>query len=197
MGRKKKDPNEKPLPWERQPGEGPMAYKCFCAYRDSGAEGKRRSLTRTAQSLTKSDGTPYSDGTLKEWSRKHNWQERVALWDEEMDRQIREELVKGIATMRKNHADIAKQMLIKALKALDKIPAEELDAQDISRMVDTASKLERISRGEATERTEGKHTIAGDVRTESVLEVQNIDLSGLTDGELEKLDELVGKLAAE
>lgn len=194
MGRKTNEPSKL---WERQPGEGPQAFKAFAAYRDSGIGGQRRSLTKTAQSLKKSDGTPYSDGTLKQWSWKHNWQERVDAFDEYMDKQMQDELRKGRAAMLKNHVDIAQAMLVKALKGLQKIPPEELTAQDIARMVDIAAKLERISRGEATERTEGKQTIAGDVRTEAVLEMQNIDLSVLTNGELDQLGELVGKLATE
>ena len=62
-------------------------------------------------------------------------------------------------------------------------------------MVDIASKLERLSRGEATERTEGKRTIAGTVQAN--LKMPEIDFSGLTDSELEQLDEFIYKLAAE
>lgn len=195
MGKKKTaDPPEL---WERQPGEGPQAFKAFAAYRDSGINGQRRSLQKTAENLTKRDGTPYSPGTLKEWSRQHQWQMRVDAYDQEMDRLMQEELRKGRAAMLKNHVGIAQAMLTKALKALQRIPVDELTAQDVARMVDIASKLERISRGEATERTEGKQTIAGDVRTEAVFEMQNLDLSVLTNGELEQLGELVGKLAGD
>lgn len=180
-----------PEPWERQDGEGPQAFRCFCAYRDSGANGAKRSLTKTAQSLTKRDGSPYSPGTLKQWSRQFNWQERVTAWDEEMDRQTREELAKGITSMRKNHADIARAMLAKALKAMQGLPAEEMTPADIVRMVDIASKLERMSRGEATERIEGKQTIAGEVS------LSQIDLSKITKEELAALDEIVGKISTE
>ncbi len=196
MGKKNRAaPQQPPKPWERQEGEGPQAFRAFAAYRDSGTGGAKRSLTKTAQSLTKSDGSPYSDGTLKQWSRKWNWQERVAAWDDEMDRQTREELAKGITGMMKNHVGIAQAMLTKALKALQRIPEDELTAQDITRMVDIASKLERLSRGEATERTEGKRTIAGTVQAN--LKMPEIDFSGLTDSELEQLDEFIDKLAAE
>lgn len=188
---------EPPEPWERQPGEGPQAFKAFASYRDSGSDGKRRSLRKTAQTLTKRDGTHYSEGTLKDWSRKHHWQMRVDAYDQEMDRQMQEELRRGRAAMLKNHVGIAQAMMTKALQALQRIPADELTAQDIARIVDTAAKLERISRGEATERTEGKQTIAGEVRTEAVLEMQNLDLSVLTNGELDQLGEIVRKLAAD
>ena len=183
--------------WERQPGEGPQAFNAFAAYRDSGIDGKRRSLQKTAESLTKRDGSNYSVGTLKEWSRKHNWQMRVDAFDQEMDRQVQEELIKGKTAMLKNHIGIAKAMLTKALKGLQRMPDDELTPQDVARFVDTGSKLERISRGETTERTDGKQTIAGDVRTDTVLQLQNFDFSGLTDEELEQLGKLVTKLASD
>lgn len=197
MAKIKQLPNEDLKPWERQPNEGPQAYNVFCAYRDSGVNGAKRSLQKTAESTLKKDGTPYKYSTLRGWSRKYNWQARCNAFDDEMDRQAREELIKGITSMRKNHVGIAQAMLTKALKALQRIPEDELTPQDIARMVDIAAKLERISRGEATERTEGTHKVAGDVHTKAVLEVDRIDLTGLTDEELSELDEITSKLAAE
>jgi len=157
----------------------------------------KRSLTKLLQKHLKSDGTPYSINTIKKWNQRWNWKIRADAWDDEQDRLVREDLTKGIVQMRKRHSDIAQSMLVKALKGLSKIPDDELTMSDITKIVDIASKLERISRGEPTEKTEGKHTIAGDVRTESVVELQNIDLSGLTNRDLEKLDELINKLAPE
>lgn len=177
-----------PNPWDRQPGEGPQAFRAFAAYRDSGAGGAKRSLQKTAESLTKSNGEPYSVGTLKEWSRKWGWQARVDAWDDEQDREVQRELVKGIASMRKNHVGIAKAMLSKSLQALQRIPVDELAPSDIARLVDVAAKLERISRGEVTERTEGTQTIAGEVA------LHQIDLSNVTDEELAALDEIAGKI---
>ena len=169
-------------PWDRQPGEGPQAFRAFAAYRDSGANGAKRSLQKTAESLTKSNGEPYSVGTLKDWSRKWSWQARVDAWDDEQDREIQRELVKGIAQMRKNHVGTAKAMLEKALLALRRIPVDEMTPTDVARLVDVAAKLERISRGEVTERTEGTQTIAGEVS------LHQIDLSKVTDEELAALD---------
>ena len=161
-------------PWDRQPGEGPQAFRAFAAYRDSGANGAKRSLQKTAESLTKSNGEPYSVGTLKDWSRKWSWQARVDAWDDEQDREIQRELVKGIAQL-----------------ALRRIPVDEMTPTDVARLVDVAAKLERISRGEVTERTEGTQTIAGEVS------LHQIDLSKVTDEELAALDEITGKIFTE
>lgn len=178
-------------PWDRQPGEGPQAFRAFAAYRDSGADGSKRSLQKTAQSLTKSNGEPYSVGTLKDWSRKWRWQARVDAWDDELDRLTRRELEKGITGMRKNHVSIAKAMLVKSLQALQKIPADEMTPRDVAAMVDVAAKLERISRGEVTERTEGRQTITGEVA------LQQINLSKVSDEELVLLDEITEKIFTE
>ena len=194
---KKKNYEPPSEPWERQPNEQQQAFKAFCAYRDLGAGGAKRSLSKLLQKHTKEDGTPYSINSFKKWCFQYHWKERAGAWDDEQDRQIREELTKGVMTMRKKHADIANAMLAKALRAMNKIPESELTVSDITKIVDTTSKLERINREEPTKKTEGRYIVTGDVRTESVVELQNIDLSGLTNGDLEKLDELVSKLAPE
>lgn len=186
-----------PEPWERQPGEGPQAFACFAAYRDSGAGGRRRSIKTTAESLTKRDGRPYSYGTLRYWSQKYGWKARADAFDREMDREAQDELRRGRTAMLKSHVGIARAMLAKASRALEGIPDAEITAQDVARLVDTASKLERISRGEATERTEGRQELAGGLRAEASLSVGAPDLSRLSDGELESLGEILGKLAGD
>lgn len=135
-----------PAPWERQPEETPKAYAAFCEYRDMGAE---RSLDKVATKLNK------SSTLIARWSSKYKWVERVAAWDDEQERIARiaaqKENIQAIKDMRKRHATLATSMLIKAAKALGRIPEDEIKAGDISRMVDIASKLERISRGDVGE----------------------------------------------
>ena len=127
-------------PWERQkPEETVKQFEAFCLYRDMG---KTRTLQKVADELSK------SGALIRRWSAKNNWLERVALWEDEQDRLIRIELTKDIGAMRKRHADIAKAMLMKAARALQKLPDDEIKASDISRMVEIASKLERLSKGD-------------------------------------------------
>lgn len=130
-------------PWERQPDETPKPYEAFCAYRDMGSE---RSLAKVGEKLGK------SAALMERWSAKYGWVNRAALWDDEQERIEREiaqkEQVKEIRSMRKRHADLAKAMLIKSAKALARIPDDEIKPADVSRMVDVASRLERISRGD-------------------------------------------------
>lgn len=128
--------------WERQQGETSKAYEAFCVYRDMGAD---RSLRKVVQQLNK------NLTTIAEWSTKYEWVKRVAAWDAEQDRIARKAQVDEIKKMRTRHAKLAEAMLIKAAKALQRIPDDEIKAVDVSRMVETASKLERISRGDVGE----------------------------------------------
>lgn len=132
-----------PKPWERQEGEGPKPFEAFCVYRDMGIE---RSLAKVGTQLGK------STALMERWSAKYDWVKRAAAWDDEQERLEREakekQRLKDIAKMRERHAGIAVSMLLKAATALQTIPPEDIKAQDISRMVDVASKLERISRGD-------------------------------------------------
>lgn len=141
-----------PKPWERQPDETTKPFEAFCAYRDMG---RGRSLRAVAEKLGK------SEQLMSRWSAKNKWVERASQWDDEQERIEREiaqkEQAKAIREMRKRHADIANAMLLKAAKALKAIPDDEVRAGDISRMVDVAAKLERISRGDVGEVVEERN----------------------------------------
>ena len=126
-------------PWEPVENESAKNYEAFCIYRDLGTQ---RSLSKVAKKLKK------SETLMGRWSGLYNWVERAAAWDAEQDRIARQKQIEDIKKMRKKHADLAVDMLVKAAKALKVIPEDEIKASDISRMVETASKLERISRGD-------------------------------------------------
>lgn len=135
-----------PQPWERRESESTKAYEAFCIYRDMGPD---RSLAKVAEKLSK------SEQLMKRWSYTYGWVERAAKWDDEKDRIEREaaqkEQAKAIRDMRTRHAKLAEAMLMKAARGLARIPDDEIKPGDISRMVDVASKLERISRGDVGE----------------------------------------------
>ncbi len=131
-----------PEPWERQKGETSRAYEAFTIYRDLGPD---RSQAKTSRKLGK------NSRTIADWSKKYEWVKRAAAWDAEQDRIARQSQIDEIRKMRKRHADLATAMLVKAAKALKRIPEDEVKASDLSRLVETASKLERISRGDVGE----------------------------------------------
>jgi hypothetical protein len=104
--------------------------------------GADRSINKTARKLSK------NRTTIAEWSARNDWVKRVAAWDAEQDRLARQAQAEDIRKMRKRHADLASAMLVKAARALQRIPEDEIKAGDVTRMVETAAKLERISRGD-------------------------------------------------
>lgn len=135
-----------PLPWERRENESTKAYEAFCIYRDMGRE---RSLAKVSEKQQK------SGSLIGRWSRENDWVNRAAKWDDEQERIEREiaqkEQAKAIRDMRARHAKLAEAMLMKAARGLARIPDDEIKPVDVSRMVDIASKLERISRGDVGE----------------------------------------------
>lgn len=129
-------------PWERQEKESDKAFEAFVKYRDMGLD---RSTTKVAKELAK------SEQLIRRWSATYDWVKRAAAWDNEVDKDVQKAQRQEITEMRKRHATLASAMLVKAAKALQAIPEDEIKASDISRMVDVASKLERVSRGDVGE----------------------------------------------
>lgn len=167
-------------PWKRQKGESQEAFEAFQMYRDSE---RKIGANKVAAELGK------STTLVERWCTCNRWVERREAFMDYQDDLTLKELEKGIAKMRKSHTAIANQMLVKALKGLEKLPAEELDANDITKLVDVAAKLERLSRGESTERTENKTEVSGEVS------MTMADLGRLSTEELERLGEIADKLA--
>lgn len=131
-----------PEPWERQFNESPQAFEAFAQYRDMGAS---RSLAKVSRVVCK------SKALMERWSTEHDWVKRVAAWDAEKDRVARETQIKDIIDMRQRHAAIAKKMMDTADNALNNINPNEVSTNEIARLVEIASKLERISRGDVGE----------------------------------------------
>lgn len=129
-------------PWEMMEDERPKPFEAFCIYRDMGLD---RTIAKVAKQLSKS----YQ--LMSRWASQYNWGERVAAWDREQDRVARESQLSEIAKMRNRHAKLATDMLAKAAAALEKLPPDEVKASDVSRMVEVASKLERLARGDVGE----------------------------------------------
>lgn len=134
-----------PEPWERQEDESDEAFEAFCTYRDMGIE---RSLRAVAEKLNK------SSQLMGRWSAKYSWVDRAKAWQDEQDRILRIEQIKDIKKMRQRHADLAVEMLAKALEGIQHLTAEELNAVSISRLVEVASRLEQKSRGDTTDAVE-------------------------------------------
>lgn len=192
--------------WDRLPGESATQYDRFCRYRDmryTGADGRKLDGIQSPFRKRNLRGLAEEMGikrymTLGDASTKYNWVERCEAYDIEIERQNREQQEQAILKMRKDHADLAAQMVRKAAKRLLTIPEEELSAADIVRLVDVGVKIERLSRGESTENKQ----ISGEATMNhkgavTVKATNELNLSELSDEELSQLEGLLDKLHPE
>jgi hypothetical protein len=124
-------------PWERQSGESGQAYEAFATYRDMG---KSRTVSAVVKRLGK------SRSLLDRWKARWNWEERVAAYDNDLERKAKEEAVKDRKTMLNRHIKIAMQVQKKAIEALDKLNPDQMTAKDIKEYIRMATDLERLSR---------------------------------------------------
>lgn len=152
-------------PWDRRPRESDPAWQAFVAYRDSEIP---RSIRRTAAALGK------SDTLIGQWSSRHDWQDRVAAWDLEQDRQRREAMGRENVEAGKRHAQIAAGALQAAaavnlewldrlrsrdgglpaaLKGMDFVELSELMVK-VNRTIPRLIVGERLARGMTTENIE-------------------------------------------
>ena len=142
-------------PWERLDIESDKAWRAFCLYKSLGT---RRSIRRAAAAyynVDENNGVSAArQRNFEAWSSRFRWVERCRAFDdyEEEQRQIiRRE---AIQKMEERHASIAVQTQAKALEALQLLQVADLDANAIIRYLVEATKLERLARGEVTERKE-------------------------------------------
>lgn len=179
--------------WEKLPGENVNQYAKFCKYRDmayqDGRRLNKRSLRQLAVQLNLSSVRP-----LERLSKSFEWGKRCEAYDIEMDRKARSAQEEAIIKMRKDHADVAAQIVKKATKRLLTMPEEEISPSDLVRLFDVAVKIERLSRGDVTSNAK----INGETKIshEGTVAVRksDIDLSELSDKELTELEEILGKL---
>ena len=136
--------------WERQPRETSRAYELFCAYRDMGIE---RSLRKMKASLSRSP----SVRRLQVLSARWNWVERCQKYDDYLEYQRRLQQQKECQAMRDRHARIGilgQNIAVKGLEnLLGKVQTGEqaVAPADLTRLLDTSVKVERLARGESTE----------------------------------------------
>jgi hypothetical protein len=91
---------------------------------------------------------------MKSWSATHNWVARANAYDTYLDEQTRYEQLEAVKDMRRRHAAVASMALAKAAERLRIASSESLSINDASKLLDLAVKIERLARGEASERHE-------------------------------------------
>lgn len=161
-------------PWERQEGEGAKAFSAFCIYRDMGA---KRSLRKTAQAYYERKSR-VNLGQVERWSVKYRWVERAPTWDDHCDRIRREmALEETIEEMAQRHIEAGKRLEERGLELLSTI--RRATAQGVARLVTAGVELQRLARGEPTERLELKGALL-----DAAIERELAKLAGATEEEL-------------
>jgi hypothetical protein len=150
-------------PWEQQAGESAKAYAAFGLYRDLGS---RRSLDEASRSYHRSDREiqhasarrpPRASGTIRRWAQRYNWLARARAWDQEFERIRQAEQRAALQEMAERHAKEALMMQNKAIERLRQLRPEELGTRETLAYLVEAAKLERLARGEPTERVSQEH----------------------------------------
>lgn len=180
-----------PKPWERQPDESWQAFEAFVCYCNLLSD---RTVPLVSRKLRK------SIALLHRWSSKYRWVDRVAEWDSYRESQSKAAEVSEIRKMARRHAELAvglQQLGTEELKAwITKVKNAQseaartgkpmdpsLSSKDVTRLIDTGTKLERLSRGEP------ETIVRTDVTMFSAEQLKN-----LSDKELDVLHAVVQKL---
>jgi hypothetical protein len=133
-------------------GESPKAYAAFCVFRDM--KPFERSVAATAREL----GRDYS--WVNEWAHKYDWRRRAEAWDGHLEEAGRRAQMDAVIEMNDRHARIAMATLQKVAQRLvgdeanevQAIDPNDLSASDLAKLAEVATKIERLARGEETER---------------------------------------------
>jgi hypothetical protein len=125
--------------WEQLPGETARQFATFRGYRDM--HPLERSLAQVGQKLGMS--TSY----LERLSSEFRWTQRVGAYDREQDRIGQARRVRQIEEMNERHADVAASALRKVAERLKTIDAAALRPNELARLLEVASRAERVARG--------------------------------------------------
>jgi hypothetical protein len=136
--------------WERLTGESSKAYKHFCIYRDLGPERSLRLMAEAGECTA-------VRRQLERWSSRWRWVERCRKYDDYLEHQRRVQQEKERRAMHDRHAKIGvlgQNIAVKGLEnLLGKVQkgGQAVAPADLTRLLDTSVKVERLARGESTE----------------------------------------------
>lgn len=196
-----------PLPtgasWTRQDYETDAAYQAFAIYRDMGPF--QRSLRAAQAAYTaqrRKDGRSSREdpatrpvtGYFAQWATKNAWVDRARAFDQWTEKQHVLAHQAEVTEMRKRHAAVASSLMSKVVQRLQtftETDAAKLTPSDLVRLTDSASRLERLSRGEPTEIVEDTNTVTDAART--ILDTEDIgELAARLEEKLGAVDEARG-----
>jgi len=122
-------------PWDRRPGESTRAYESFRRFRDLGP-------LRSLDQLVDEDAG-IRHGTLREWSRRLDWKDRAAAWDDEAHRLEDLSRLEELRAMHGRHQRAGRLAMGKALAALQNVDAADIPPYAAARLLELGARLER------------------------------------------------------
>jgi hypothetical protein len=166
--------------WDQLPGESSKAYAAFCIYRDQGLSRSIEATSRVYHGHSAQLGSKPAtgrrrgaSGQIRLWAERWNWSARAGAWDQELERVKWTKQVEASAEMAERHAKEALMLQNKAVERLRLLRPEELGPRETLSYLIEAAKLERLARGEPTERVAEEHRFT--------------DVKELTDDELARI----------
>lgn len=116
--------------------------------------GKERTIEALRKALILRDGKAPSLRTLYEWSRAYQWQRRL----ENLERKARESddqaRITQVKEMTERHLKLALLLQQRATESLARMDADAFPAEAAIRAISESIRLERLLRGEPTQRTD-------------------------------------------
>ena len=137
-------------PWEQQENETATAFAAFVIYRDLGLG--IRSVAKVGQELGK------SKTLIERWSSQWNWVNRCRVYDQELDRLIRERHMSELYAARDRHALLAREVQEKVLERLENMAADEIPVPVLAQMLKIATDVELRALGDSLGRTQTEIT---------------------------------------
>lgn len=143
-----------PEPWERQEGETTKAFYAFTIYRDLD---HKRTLSKTCTNYMETTSRTRSClRTIGGWSTKFGWVKRAQAYDDYVDALIREESEKAVKEMQKRHLTLGMALQAKGAAKLQDLDGKKMKVRDAISAITQGTRLERLIRGEPTERVKGE-----------------------------------------
>ena len=154
-------------PWEQQENETATAFAAFVIYRDLGLG--IRSIGKVVQELGK------STALIHRWSSRWNWVSRCRVYDQELDRLIRERHMSELYQARDRHALLAREVQEKVLERLANMSVQEIPVAMLAQMLKIATDVELRALGDSLGRTQTEISgpSGGPIQAEVVIGIVN------------------------
>jgi len=161
-------------PYFRKANEGPEAWAAFLIYRNLGSN---RQYMQVAREVNK---TPQQ---ISKWALKHNWKQRVLIYDRENEAAQRRAELEAIEKMRKRHIETALKLqklgeteIEKLLAHAEKQESLAIDPKLALEYLKQGAEQERLNRGQPREIVATVEETPPDIKNLDVTELEMLQV---------------------